>query len=113
MRKPLTALALAATAFAAPMLASGTAYAAEITPVVPSLPAVGQTISVDASTVTDIVARAIGGGCTTTYEGQVAGQPIGGIVTISGLIVTINGYNAEGYAFAQEGHTVAYVWCMV
>ena len=109
MRKSLTALAVAATAFVAPMLASGTAYAA----VTPQLPAVNTTLAVDGATVAQIINNAIGGGCTTTYEGQVAGQSLGGIVTISGLIVTVNGYNAEGYAFAQEGHTVAYVLCMV
>jgi hypothetical protein len=112
MRKILTTLAVTATALTLPMLASGTAYAAEITPVVPQLPAVGDTISLDASAVTDIVNRAIGGGCTTTFAGKVLGTGVGTLYNVTGYTVTIYGGAAIAYGFAQEGNTYGYVICL-
>jgi len=113
MRKTLTALAVTATAFTLPMLAGGTAYAAEITPVVPQLPAVGETLTVDTSTLTDIVNRAIGGGCTTTYVANVKAVPTGGIVIIAGLKVTVDGGAVLTYSLTQAGNTLGFINCVV
>ena len=109
MRKALTAAAIAASALVAPMLGAGTASAAEITP---SLPAVGSTISVDPSSAIATIENLVLNGCTTQYAGKVLAAGTGSIVTISGLVITINGNNAISYTFVQAGNTVAYVFCV-
>ena len=101
MRKTLTTLAVTAAAFAVPMLGAGTAYADT------SLQAV------DGSAVTNLVNTALGGGCTTTYVGQLESQGIGQLYSVYGLTVTVYGGAPVTYAGAQEGHTITYVGCAV
>ena len=101
MRKTLTTLAVTAAAFAVPMLSSGTAYAADTN------------LSADTTAVSDIINRAIGGGCTTTYAGAVESQPVGPVYNVTGLTVTIYGGTPVTYAVGQEINTVNYVNCVV
>lgn len=110
MRKALTAAAIAASALVAPMLGAGTASAAEITP---TPPAVGSSISVDPSSAVALVEGLVFNGCTTTFVANVESLGFGKIVTVNGLVVTINGNNAIAYAFGVEGFTVGYVFCVV
>jgi hypothetical protein len=97
MRKTLTALAVTATAFVAPMAMSGTAYAQ----------------SADLSAVTDVVNKALGGGCTTTYAGAVLGLGIGTVYTISGYTITVYGGSVLTYEQGQARNSTAFVNCMV
>jgi hypothetical protein len=106
MRKSLTALAVTATAFIAPMLMGGTAYAAEIQPVQPNL-------NLSSTAVADIVAKAIGGGCTTTYVGNVESTPVGTLYGINGLTITVYGGTPVTYSVAQANNTTAFERCLV
>ena len=101
MRKTLATLAVTAAAFAVPMLGTGTAYAADTN------------ASADATTVTQIVDSALGGGCLSTFVNQVEATPLGTPVVISGLTVTIYGGTAVLYAYTQEGNVVALNNCLV
>lgn len=110
MRKALTAAAIAASALVAPMLGAGTASAAVITP---TLPDAGSSISVDAGSAVATIEALVFNGCTTQYVAAIQAAGLGRIVTIAGLVITINGNNAITYTFTQEGNTVAYVFCVV
>ena len=101
MRKTLTTLAVTAAAFAVPMLSTGTAFAADAN------------VSADTTAVSDLLYRAIGGGCTTTYAGAVESTPIGPVYNVTGLTITIYGGTPVAYAGAQEWNTVNYVNCVV
>lgn len=102
MRKALTTLAVTTAAFAAPMLASGTAYAADANITIPK----------DAIVVADIGDLAIPRGCTLTYVNGVYGTPVGPVVTTPPGKVVID-YNAGiTYVFAITGHTLTYVFCL-
>jgi hypothetical protein len=101
MRKALATLAVTATAFVAPMLAGGTAYAAETS---------ASVAPVEVS-VADLTALL--GGCTTTYANAVLGTKIGPVVSLPPGGVLIQYSSATAYAGAQTGNTVTYVVCVV
>lgn len=113
MRKTLATVAATAAAFALPLMATGTSYAANIRPVSPTLPNVGDTITISAIDAGALLAK-LGGGCTTTYEGAVLSTGIGQLVGFGSSIldVTVYGSSAYNYTFAQVGNTQTYINCI-
>lgn len=68
--------------------------------------------AVDLSALQALVAAT--GGCTTTYEAQVVGTPIGKPTVVAPIgSVTVNYAPTLAYAVKIEGYTVAWIYCMV
>lgn len=102
MRTALTKVVVTAAAFAAPMLASGSAHAADSTITIPQA----------AIVVADVGDLAIPRGCTLTYLGRVLSAPAEPVVTTPPGKVVVNYDIAVNYVVAVTSHTVSYISCL-